>query len=68
MAIEVAIQKGNFVHVYGNGNRELFSKLINPSDGDALMGFTSTTVSIKQGIFIRVYDETGREISSHFAN
>ena len=66
MAIEVAILKGDYIYVYGNGNRELFSRFISPSKGDALMGFTSTTVSIKQGDYIRVYDETGREISSHW--
>ena len=65
MAIEVAIQKDDYVRVYGNGNRELFSKRIYPSNGDALMGFTSTTVSIKQGDYIRVYDERLNEISSH---
>ena len=65
MAIEVAIQKGDYVRVYGNGNRELFSIWI-PNKDDALMGFTSTTVSVKKGEYIYVYDETGRQISSHW--
>lgn len=58
--ITTAIQRGSFVYVYGEKNRQLYSK---PGQ---LAGFTGSTVSVKKGNFIYVYDEKGRQIGSHY--
>ncbi len=57
--ITVAVQKGSYVYVYGEGNKHLFSR-----EG-TLYGFTSTTVSVRRGNTIFTYDNKGCQISSH---
>lgn len=66
MAITLAkvSNSGFYVEVY-DGSKKLYSKDINLKRGDALMGFTASSVSIKQGNYIRTYDEKGKQISSH---
>lgn len=59
--ISVAVQKGNFVHVYDEKNRQIMSK------SGQLQGYTSTTVSVKVGNFIHTFNEKGHQISSHAA-
>ncbi len=49
-----AVQYGSSVKVYDETGSYLFSL-----QGE-LVGFTSTTVSIKKGNYVKVYDETGR--------
>ena len=51
--IGMAQQDGDFVRVYDENGSYLFSI------GGELVGYTSSTVSIKDGSFIRVYDSTG---------
>ena len=51
--IGMVLQEGRFVRVYDENGSYLFSI------GGELVGYTSTTVSIKDGSFIRVYDSTG---------
>ena len=51
--IGMAQQEGGFVRVYDENGSYLFSI------GGELVGYTSSTVSIKDGNFIRVYDSTG---------
>lgn len=55
--IITAVQKGNFVYVYGTGNRTLFSKI------GELHGYTSNSVSIKKGNLIYTYNERGIQIA-----
>jgi len=57
--IECAVQKGNTVYVYGNGNRTLFTEL------GELQGYTSTTFSVKKGNTIYVYNDKGDNIAVH---
>lgn len=52
--IGMAQQEGGFVRVYDENGNYLFS-----IGGELLVGYTSSTVSIKDGSFIRVYDSTG---------
>lgn len=59
--IDTAIQKGNSVYVYGNGNRMLFAK---PGE---LYGYTSTSVSVKNGNSIYTYNERGSLVGTHSA-
>lgn len=59
--IETAIQKGNIVYVYGNGNRQLFSKC------GELYGYSSSSVSVKKGSIVYTYNERGSQIGSHTA-
>lgn len=61
MAITLAVVKGSFVYVY-DGNKQLYTLAI--SKNDELVGYTSSTVSVKRGSFIHTYDEKGRQISS----
>lgn len=58
--ITVAVQRGSYVYVYGEGNKQLFSK-----DG-TLYGYTSTTVSVRRGNIVYTYDTRGIQISSRF--
>lgn len=58
--ITVAVQRGSYVYVYGEGNKHLFSK-----DG-TLYGYTSTTVSVRRGNVVYTYDTRGIQISSRF--
>lgn len=65
MAITHALEKGNYVEVY-DGNRRLFSKYINKNNGDKLIGFTGSSVTIKIGSYAETYDEKQRKISSQY--
>lgn len=57
--ISVAIQRGDWVYVYGENNQQLCSL------SGQLYGFTSTSVSIKRGNWIYVYDARGVQQSSY---
>lgn len=59
--IETAVQRGNTVYVYGNGNKTLFIK-----SGD-LYGYTSASVSIKCGNTVYTYNDRGALTSIHTA-
>ncbi|MBR4140977.1 MAG: hypothetical protein IKR42_04275 [Campylobacter sp.] len=65
MAITHAVEEGNYVKVY-DGNRQLFSKYLNRNTGDKLMGFTSSSVSIKEGNYVKTYNDKGSQISSNY--
>lgn len=58
MAIVTAIQRGSQVYVYGEKNRQLFSK------SGSLHGFTAASVSVVRGNMVYTYDERGRQISA----
>ncbi|MFQ6342578.1 hypothetical protein [Campylobacter sp. VTCC 70190] len=60
MAITLAVEKGNWVEVY-DGNKKLCS--LRFDKGDKLLGFTSSSVSIKHGYWVDTYDEKGKRIS-----
>ena len=51
-----AMEKGSYICVYDENGHEIWSK-----SGDRLMGFTSTTVTIKKGSYLCTYDEHGHE-------
>lgn len=57
--IITAIQRGSYVHVYGEGNRMLFSEF------GELMGYTSNSVSIKCNGWIHTYDSNHRMIATN---
>ena len=59
--ITTAIQRGSYVYVYGDKNRQLYSKQ------GQLAGFTVSAVSVKRGSYVYVYDEKGRQIASHYS-
>lgn len=63
MAITHALEKGNYVEVY-DGNRKLFEKMINKHNGDRLIGFTGSSVTIKIGEYAETFDEKQNRISS----
>ena len=55
MAIGLAIQRGDRVYVYDSYNHALCNLL------GELVGFTSSTVSVKRGGFVYTYDEQGHQ-------
>lgn len=55
MAIGTAVQRGSWVYVYDDKNRQTASI---PGE---LHGFTGTSVSVKRGNWIYVFDEHGRQ-------
>ena len=59
--ISVVIEKNNRAIAYDNKNRQIVSK---PLNGGNLLGYTSSSFSIKVGSKIYTYDEKGRQISS----
>ena len=61
MTITSAIQRGSFVYVYDEKNRQVGCY------GGALHGYTGSSVSVKRGAFIYTYDEKGRQISANSA-
>jgi hypothetical protein len=62
MAIANAVLKDRRVHVYDAKGHQLST--IPASTGDELVGFTSSTVSVKKGRRIHVYDEKGHQLST----
>lgn len=58
MAIAMAQQKGNYVYVYDEKNRQLFTQL------GELQGYTSTIVTVKRNNYLYMYDEKGRQTGS----
>ena len=59
--IVTAIQKGNLVYVYGNGNMLLFTK------SGELHGYTGSSVSVKSGNTVYTYNDRGSIVSTHSA-
>lgn len=62
--ISTAYEKNGWVEVYDENNNRTTSTYVG-SDGQ-LMGFTSTTFSIKKNGWIEVYDERGNRKDSHY--
>lgn len=62
MAIGMAQQKGNWVYVYDENNRELWSRT------GELHGYTSSTVTIKRDGWLFMYNEKNQETGSRFCN
>jgi hypothetical protein len=60
MPIGNAFENGNFVSIRDEKNNVLAS--VPKCDG--LLGYTSTTVTVKNGTFIKTYDAAGRVISN----
>ena len=67
MPIGSVIQKGKWIYVYDEKGHQLFDKLVGNKPCDGLVGYTSTTVSIRKGDWIFTYNEKGRQISSKLA-
>lgn len=57
--IQTAVQKGDWVYVYGENGNRLFTQF------GQLMGFTGTSVSIKKGSWIYVYDQKGNRTNTY---
>ena len=60
MMVSYAKQVGSFVQVFDENNRQLFSK------AGELVGFTSTTVSIKVSGYVQVFNEHGSQTTSYY--
>lgn len=55
MAIGTAVQRGSWVYVFDDKNRQL------TTISGELHGFTGTSVSVKRGNWIYVFDEHGHQ-------
>ncbi|MGX2975623.1 hypothetical protein ACWIUH_11535 [Ursidibacter arcticus] len=62
MAITTVVKEGSAFVGY-DGSKRLF-KILAPNG--VLVGYTSTSVSIKQGTKMYVYDEKGNNTSSYY--
>ena len=62
MTIETAIQKSSYIQIYGTNGSILGSIPIN--SGDMLLGYTTSSVTVRKGSFINTYNEHGAQISS----
>lgn len=59
--IASAVQKGTNVYVYNEKGIHLFNRV------GELVGFTSTTVTVKKGSSVICYDATGKTLFTHSA-
>ena len=59
MAIGMAQQKGDYVYVYDEKNRQIWNQL------GQLHGYTSSTVTIRRGDYLYTYNEKGNSTGNH---
>lgn len=59
--ITTAVQRGNYVYVYGDKDNVLFNA------PGTLQGYTSGSVSIKRADYVYVYDAKGHITASHYS-
>jgi hypothetical protein len=57
-----AIERGSLIQVFDTHGRTLFSKVKGSGPRDGLLGFSSTTVTIRFGSVVYTYDEHGRTL------
>ena len=57
-----AIERGSLIYVYDHHGRTLFMKPRGSGSQDGLLGFTSSTVTIRFGSVIYTYDEHGHTL------
>jgi hypothetical protein len=62
MAIGSAIERGSFIFAYDEHGRTLFSKARGSGAKDGLLGFTSSTVTVRFGSIIYTYGERGETV------
>ncbi len=62
MAIGCVVQRGAMIYIYDEHGQQLGSQ-----SGDALLGYTQSSVSIRQGSMIRIFNERGQQIGSQSA-
>jgi hypothetical protein len=67
VAIGSAIERGSLIQVFDEHGRTLFSKAKGSGAKDGLLGFTSSTVTVRFGLVIHTYDEHGMTIYSKAA-
>jgi hypothetical protein len=67
VAIGSAIERGSFIFAYDEHGRMLFSKARGSGPKDGLLGFTSSTVTVRFGSVIHTCDEHGMTIYSKAA-
>ena len=64
MAIGNAIQRGSYVYIYDENNRQTGSVPAGSGPNDGLKGYTSSQVNVQRGSYIYSHDERGRQIGS----
>jgi hypothetical protein len=67
VAIGSAIERGSLICVYDEHGHTLFQKARGSGANDGLLGFTSSTVTVRFGSVIHTYDEHGMTIYSKAA-
>lgn len=64
MTIGAVVQRGSSVYVYSERGSILCVLMADGRPGQGLMGYTSTTVSIRRGSTLYIYSEKGSLISA----
>lgn len=59
MAIGNAVQRGSFVYVQNEKNRQISTIAAGSGKDDGLKGYTGSIVNVRRGAFIYTYDEKG---------
>lgn len=62
--IASAVQRGSFIVLYDVRGMSMGTIPAGTRQGDGLVGYTSSTVSVRKGGFIVVYDDRGRQLSA----
>ena len=62
MTIGSAIERGSLICVYDQHGHTLFSKARGSGPKDGLLGFTSSTVTVRFGSIIYTYGERGETL------
>ncbi len=59
MAIGSVQQRGEFVYVFDQQGRRLFTLSAGNEPNDGLLGYTSSSITIRRGYFIYVHNADG---------
>jgi hypothetical protein len=64
MAIGNAVERGSFVYIYDENNRQIATVPAGNGGSDGLKGYTVSRVNVQRGSFIYSYDEKGRQVGT----
>jgi hypothetical protein len=67
MAIGSVVQRGSTIYIYDEKGRSLTAVSAGGKPPDGLVGYTSTTVSVRRGSTIYMYNEKGMSVGTVFA-
>jgi hypothetical protein len=68
MAIGNVVQRGPFIYIYNENNKQTGAVSSGSGPNDGLKGYTPSQVNIQHGPFIYSYNESGQQVGAVLAN